>query len=78
MSYAYQEYQVGYGRRHGGSCLLTNKKGAVNVEFKVPAKNGQKSASFKKLKIVKTTDSMHSAWEKYLNHLKKGVAGYLC
>jgi hypothetical protein len=55
---------VGYGRRHGGSCLLTNKKGAVNVEFKVPAKNGQKSASLKKLKIVKTTDSMHSAWEK--------------
>jgi hypothetical protein len=41
VSYAYQEYQVGYGRRHGGSCLLTNKKGAVNVEFKVPAKNGQ-------------------------------------
>lgn len=64
MSYAYQEYQVGYGLRHGGSCLLTNKKGAVNVEFKVPAKNGQKSASLKKLKIVKTTDSMHSAWEK--------------
>lgn len=42
----------------------TNKKGSVNVEFKVPAKNGQKSASLKKLKIVKTTDSMHSAWEK--------------
>lgn len=42
----------------------TNKNGAVNVEFKVPAKNGQKSASLKKLKIVKTTDSMHSAWEK--------------
>ena len=42
----------------------TNKKGAVNVEFKVPAKNGQKSASLKKLKIVKTIDSMHSAWEK--------------
>ena len=53
MSYAYQECQVGYGRRHGGSCLLTNKKGAVNVEFKVPAKNGQKSASLKKLKIGK-------------------------
>jgi hypothetical protein len=64
VSYAYQEYQVGYGRRHRGSCLLTNKKGAVNVEFKVPAKNGQKSASLKKLKIVNTTDSMHSAWEK--------------
>lgn len=43
---------------------LPIKKGAVNVEFKVPAKNGQKSASLKKLKIVKTTDSMHSAWEK--------------
>ena len=42
----------------------TNKTGAVNVEFKVPAKNGQKSASLKKLKIVKTTDSMHSAWKK--------------
>lgn len=42
----------------------TDKKGAVNVEFKAPAKNGQKSASLKKLKIVKTADSMHSAWEK--------------
>ena len=42
----------------------TDKKGAVNVEFKTPAKNGQKSASLKKLKIVKTADSMHSAWEK--------------
>lgn len=42
----------------------TDKKGAVNVEFKAPAKNGQKSASLKKLKIVKTANSMHSAWEK--------------
>lgn len=42
----------------------TDKKGAVDVEFKAPAKNGQKSASLKKLKIVKTADSMHSAWEK--------------
>lgn len=42
----------------------TNKKGTVNVEFKTPAKSGQKSASLKKLKIVKTADSMHSAWEK--------------
>ena len=42
----------------------TNKKGAVNVEFKAPAKNGQKSASLKKLKIVKAADSIHPAWEK--------------
>ena len=42
----------------------TNKKGAVNVEFKTPGKSGQKSASLKKLKIVKAADSMHSAWEK--------------
>lgn len=42
----------------------TNKKGAVNVEFKTPAKNGRKSASLKKLKIVKAASSMHSAWEK--------------
>ena len=42
----------------------TNKKGAVNVEFKVPAKNGQKSANLKKLKIVKAAGSIHPAWEK--------------
>lgn len=42
----------------------TNKKGAVNAEFKTPGKSGQKSASLKKLKIVKAADSMHSAWEK--------------
>ena len=42
----------------------TRKKGAVNVEFKTPAKNGRKSASLKKLKIVKMADSMHSAWKK--------------
>jgi len=29
-----------------------------------PGKSGQKSASLKKLKIVKAADSMHSAWEK--------------
>jgi hypothetical protein len=78
VSYAYQEYQVGYGRRHGGSCLLTNKKGAVNVEFKVPAKNGQKSASLKKLKILIRQIPCILHGKKYLNHLKKGVAGYLC
>ena len=42
----------------------TKKNGSVNVEFKTPSRGGKKSASFKKLKIVKTTDSMHSAWEK--------------
>ena len=42
----------------------TNKKGAVNVEFKTPGKSGQKSASLKKLKIVKATSSIHPAWEK--------------
>ena len=42
----------------------TNKKGAVNVEFKTPAKSGQKSTSLKKLKIVKAADSIHPAWEK--------------
>ena len=42
----------------------TNKKGAVNVEFKTPGKSGQKSASLKKLKIVKAADSIHPAWEK--------------
>ena len=42
----------------------TDKKGAVNVEFKTPAKNGRKSASLKKLKIVKATSSIHPAWEK--------------
>ena len=40
------------------------KDGKVNVEFKAPAKNGQKSASLKKLKIVKAADSIHPAWEK--------------
>jgi hypothetical protein len=34
------------------------------VEFKTPGKSGQKSASLKKLKIVKAADSMHSAWTK--------------
>lgn len=53
-------------------------KGCRKCRVQSTCKNGQKSASLKKLKIVKTTDSMHSAWEKYLNHLKKGVAGYLC
>lgn len=42
--------------------------GALNtdsgVSERVVTLNGQKSASLKKLKIVKTTDSMHSAWEK--------------
>lgn len=42
----------------------TNKKGAVNVEFKTPAKNGRKSANLKKLKIVKAAGSIHPAWEK--------------
>lgn len=42
----------------------TNKKGAVNVEFKAPSKSGKKSASLKKLKIIKTSNSMHSAWKK--------------
>ena len=42
----------------------TKKNGAVNVEFETPAKSGQKSASLKKLKIVKAADSIHPAWEK--------------
>ena len=42
----------------------TDKKGAVNVEFKTLAKNGRKSASLKKLKIVKAAGSIHPAWEK--------------
>lgn len=42
----------------------TKKNGAVNVEFKTPAKSGQKSTSLKKLKIVKAADSIHPAWEK--------------
>ena len=42
----------------------TNKKGNVRVEFKVAALNGKKSASLKKIKIVKTSIPMHSAWAK--------------
>ena len=42
----------------------TNKKGAINVEFKVPSKSGKKSASLKKLEIIKTSNSMPSAWKK--------------
>ena len=37
---------------------------SVNVEFKTPSRGGKKSASLKKLKIVKTSNSMHSAWTK--------------
>lgn len=42
----------------------TKKNGSVNVEFKTPSRGGKKSASLKKLKIVKTSNSMHSAWKK--------------
>ena len=42
----------------------TNKKGNVRVEFKTPSKSGKKSANLKKLKIVKTSNPMHSAWTK--------------
>ena len=42
----------------------TRKNGAVNVEFETPSKSGRKSASLKKLKIVKAADSIHPAWEK--------------
>ena len=42
----------------------TNKKGAVNVEFKTPSKSGKKSTSLKKLKIIKTISPMRSAWDK--------------
>ena len=42
----------------------TKKNGAVNVEFETPAKSGQKSASLKKLKIVKAANSIHPAWKK--------------
>jgi hypothetical protein len=44
--------------------LIPKKNGAVYVEFETPAKSGQKSASLKKLKIVKAADSIHPAWEK--------------
>lgn len=40
------------------------QKSGVNVEFKVPSKSGKKSSSLKKLKIIKTSNSMHSAWKK--------------
>ena len=30
----------------------------------IPSRGGKKSASLKKLKIVKTSNSMHSAWKK--------------
>lgn len=40
------------------------KNGYVGVEFKAPSKSGKKSASLKKLKIVKTSNSMRSAWTK--------------
>ena len=42
----------------------TNKKGTVRVEFKTPSKGGKKSASLKNVEIVKTANSMHSAWKK--------------
>ena len=42
----------------------TKKNGSVNVEFKTPSRGGKKSASLKKLKIVKTSNLMHSAWTK--------------
>ena len=42
----------------------TKKNGFVNVEFKTPSRGGKKSASLKKLKIVKTSNLMHSAWTK--------------
>ena len=47
------------------------QKGNVNVEFKVPAKNGKKSASLKKLKIVKTLTPIHSTWKKVSQTTKK-------
>ena len=42
----------------------TKKNGSVNVEFKTPSRGGKKSSSLKKLKIVKTSNLMHSAWTK--------------
>ena len=42
----------------------TKKNGSVNVEFKAPSKSGKKSSDLKKLKIVKTSIPMHSAWTK--------------
>ena len=42
----------------------TKKNGSVNVEFKTPSKSGKKSADIKKLKIVKTSNPMRSAWAK--------------
>lgn len=42
----------------------TSKTGSVNVQFVSPAKSGQKSASLKKLKIVKTQKRYVSAWQK--------------
>ena len=46
----------------------TSKNGAVNVEFQAPAKGGQKSASLKKLQIIKMANSMRSAWKKVLTN----------
>lgn len=57
--------------------LIPKKNGAVYVEFETPAKSGQKSASLKKLKIVKQQIPYIPHGKKYLNHLKKGVTGYL-
>ena len=42
----------------------TNKKGDVNVQFVDPAKNGKKSASLKKLTIVKAKKRYISAWRR--------------
>lgn len=42
----------------------TSKTGSVNVQFVSRAKNGQQSASLKKLKIVKTQKRYVSAWQK--------------
>ena len=50
----------------------TSKTGSVNVQFEKPSKSGKKSASLKKLKIIKTQKRYIVAWKKYK---EKGEAG---
>ncbi len=44
----------------------TSKTGNVNVQFKKPSKTGKKSASLKKLAIIKTTGTIRPVWERVL------------
>ena len=64
------------GFRHGEYVNVhgthTSKTGSVNVQFEKPSKSGKKSASLKKLKIIKTQKRYIVAWKKYK---EKGEAG---